>query len=128
MKLLDLFCKAGGASRGYSLAGFDVVGVDIEPQPNYPYTFFQGDAIEFVKEHGHEFDAIAASPPCQAHSLAQRIQGRSHPDFISETRSLLRNLGAPYIIENVPGAPLLDPRHSVRGDVSQAEHIQASAV
>lgn len=108
-KLLDLFCKAGGASQGYKLAGFDVVGVDIEAQPNYPFTFYQGDAIEFVKDYGVEFDAVAASPPCQAHTLAQRIQGREHPDLISETRAALVDLGIPYIIENVPGAPLIDP-------------------
>ena len=64
MRLLDLFCCAGGAGKGYVDAGFEVVGVDIDPQPNYPYEFHQADAIEFVRDHGHEFDAIHASPPC----------------------------------------------------------------
>lgn len=108
-RLLDLFCKAGGASMGYHRAGFQVTGVDIEPQPNYPFTFHRGDALAYLIEHGEEFDAIAASPPCQAHSMAQRIQGREHRDFIREVRSLLRALGRPYVIENVPGAPLHNP-------------------
>lgn len=110
MKLLDLFCKAGGASHGYFLAGFDVVGVDIEPQPNYPYTFYQGDAIGFVKEHGHEFDAIAASPPCQRYSTMTRDHSK-HPDLIGPTRDALVSTGKPYVIENVQGAKnhMVDP-------------------
>jgi DNA (cytosine-5)-methyltransferase 1 len=109
MRLLDLFCKAGGCSMGYARAGFEVVGVDIEPQPRYPFEFHRGDALAFLIAHGHEFDAFAASPPCQAHSLAQRIQGRSHRDFITEIRALFKAFGKPYIIENVEGAPLQDP-------------------
>lgn len=108
-RLLDPFCKAGGASKGYDSAGFEVVGVDIEPQPRYPFEFHQGDALEFVAEHGHEFDALAGSPPCQAHTLAQRIQNREHRDYIDELRELYLTLGKPYIIENVPGAPLRNP-------------------
>ncbi|MGI5223013.1 DNA cytosine methyltransferase [Nocardia sp. CA-290969] len=109
MRLLDLFCKEGGASMGYHQAGFEVVGVDIDPQPRYPFEFHQGDALAFLIAHGDEFDAFAASPPCQAHSNAQRIQGREHHDFIREVRGLFRAFGKPYVIENVPGAPLLDP-------------------
>lgn len=119
-KLLDLFCCQGGASRGYVNAGFDVVGVDIEPQPRYPYEFVQADALEFLAEHGHEFDAIHASPPCQAHTRAQKIQNNDHEDFIARTRLMLYGLNfhrtvnldlplAPWVIENVPGSPLLDP-------------------
>ncbi|MFL0711651.1 MAG: hypothetical protein ACJLS2_02410 [Microcella pacifica] len=108
-RLLDLFCCQGGASVGYARAGFDVVGVDIEAQPRYPFEFHQADAVEFLMQNGHEFDAIHASPPCQAHSLAQRIQRNEHPDLIEPTRRALVELGRPWVIENVPGAPLRDP-------------------
>lgn len=111
MRLLDLFCCEGGASMGYHRAGFDVVGVDLDPRfaKRYPFEFHAGDAIEFVKEHGHEFDAIHASPPCQSFTKAQRIQGNDHPDLIGPTRDALIAAGKPYVIENVPGAPLDDP-------------------
>ena len=109
MKLLDLFCCQGGASKGYADAGFEVTGVDINPQPRYPYTFIQADALEYLKGHGHEYDAIHASPPCQRFSLAQRIQDREHPDLVEPTRRLLQLSGRPWVIENVEGAPLLDP-------------------
>jgi DNA (cytosine-5)-methyltransferase 1 len=108
-RLLDLFCCEGGASMGYSRAGFEVVGVDIQPQPRYPFEFHQGDALEFVRDHGHEFDVIHASPPCQAHTRAQKIMKRDHPDLISQTREALGATGKPYIIENVEGAPLESP-------------------
>lgn len=107
--LLDLFCCEGGAGVGYADAGFDVVGVDIEPQPRYPLDFHQGDAVEFLREHGGEFDAIHASPPCQRWTVAQRLQGNDHPDFITPIRQLLKDLGKPYVIENVMEAPLIDP-------------------
>lgn len=115
MKLLDLFCCQGGASAGYEAAGWDVTGVDLSPQPRYerrfPGRFVQGDAIEFVREHGPEFDAIHASPPCQAYSLTQRIQGREHPDLIGKTREALEASGRPWVIENVVEArgELRDP-------------------
>jgi len=109
MRLLDLFCGAGGAAMGYYRAGFDtIVGVDIKPQPNYPFEFVQGDALEYVTEHGAEFDVIHASPPCQAYSVGAKWRGTAdqHPKYIEVTRNLLRIAGKPYIIENVPGSPL----------------------
>lgn len=104
MRLLDLFCCQGGASAGYVKAGFDVTGVDVDPQPRYPYTFVRADAIEYVKAHGHEFDAIHASPPCQFDSDCQRIMQRDHPDLIGPTREALDATGKPWVIENVSGA------------------------
>jgi len=108
MKLLDLYCCAGGAAKGYADAGFEVVGVDIGPQPNYPFEFHQADAIEFVKEHGHEFDAIHASPPCQTFSRTKTLHGNEHPDLIEPTRDALVASGKPWVMENVVGAPLID--------------------
>jgi DNA (cytosine-5)-methyltransferase 1 len=112
-RLLDLFCGAGGAAMGYHRAGFDVVGVDIEPQPNYPFMFIQHDALCYlddVVEAGMRFDAIHASPPCQAHSsLKARWRDREHADFLAETQERLRDLVLPYVIENVVGAPLDHP-------------------
>lgn len=107
--LLDLFCGAGGCSVGYSCAGFDVVGVDIRPQPRYPFEFVQADALEYVAAYGHRFEAIHASPPCQAYSKARNLQGNAHPDLIGQVRELLRASGKPYVIENVQGAPLISP-------------------
>lgn len=108
-KILDMFCGAGGAAMGYQQAGFDVVGVDINPQTTYPFEFHQADALEFCREHGHEFDAIHASPPCQVHSRLAPLAGKHHLDLIPDTRAMLQSSGLPYVIENVPGAPLLDP-------------------
>lgn len=118
-RLLDLFCCQGGASRGYVDAGFEVVGVDIDPQPRYPYKFVQADAIQFFSNHAHTFQAWHASPPCQAHTNAQKIQGRAHLDLIPPTRRMFEEANAyrarngfvpvPYVIENVPGSPLIDP-------------------
>lgn len=110
MKLLDLFCGIGGAARGYQLAGFRVTGVDIRPQPHYiGEQFILGDALKYVSEHWFMYDIIHASPPCQHHSLAQRIQQRNHPDLIAETRLALQRTGLPWVIENVEGAPLVNP-------------------
>ncbi|GAA1101767.1 SAM-dependent methyltransferase [Kitasatospora arboriphila] len=109
LRVLDLFCCQGGAGTGYRLAGFDVTGIDITPQPRYPFAFHQDDALAYVAEHGTEYDLIHASPPCQRYTNAQRIQGNTHPDLIEPLRGLLVSTGRPYIIENVPGAPLLDP-------------------
>ncbi len=104
MKLLDLFCCAGGAGMGYHRAGFEVVGVDVNPQPRYPFRFVQGDALEYLRVHGHEFDAIHASPPCQAYSSATRDHSK-HPDLYDTTRKTLIRSGKQYVIENVIGAP-----------------------
>jgi DNA (cytosine-5)-methyltransferase 1 len=107
-RLLDLFCGAGGAAMGYRQAGFgDIVGVDINPQPHYPFEFVQGDALEYVAEHGHEFDAIHASPPCQAYVQRNKNLVTRHPKLIERVRSLLE--GIPSVIENVEGAPLYSP-------------------
>ncbi|MEU2559417.1 SAM-dependent methyltransferase [Streptomyces longispororuber] len=103
-RLLDLFCCQGGAAKGYADAGFDVTGVDIAPQPRYPYRFVQSEAIAFVLEHGAEFDFIHASPPCQHDSDCQRIRGNAHPDLIAPTRAALEATGRPWVIENVRGA------------------------
>lgn len=112
-RLLDLCCKQGGTSYGYWRAGFDVTAVDLDTQAAFPdcpgITFIQADALTYLAAHGQDYDLIAASPPCQAHTLAQRIQGRTHPDLIPAIRELARHHRKPYIIENVPGAPLLDP-------------------
>ncbi|MFJ1944397.1 SAM-dependent methyltransferase [[Kitasatospora] papulosa] len=103
-RLLDLFCCQGGAAKGYADAGFDVTGVDIAPQPRYPYRFIQAEAVAFVLEHGAEFDFIHGSPPCQHDSDCQRIQGREHPDLIAPTRAALETTGRPWVMENVRGA------------------------
>jgi len=116
--ILDLFCKAGGAAKGYSDAGFTVLGVDIAPQPNYPFPFVQADALDALRSlidgcgplGGFTFDAIHASPPCQLYSQATNMHDKTqYPDLVGPTRELLEATGLPYIIENVPGAPLLDP-------------------
>lgn len=115
-RLLDLFCGAGGASAGYSRAGFEVIGVDIEPQPNYPFEFRQRNALEVLSELPDlwqgGYSAIHASPPCQAYTVYgnNRAHVRSdHPELIEPVRCLLRQIGLPYVIENVPGAPLVEP-------------------
>lgn len=110
-RALDVCCCQGGASRGYADAGFEVVGVDLTPQPRYPFEFHSADAVEFIKEHGHEFDVIVGSPPCQRWSKAQRIRGNEHPDLIGPVREAMRATGKPYVIENVEDArpELIDP-------------------
>lgn len=114
MRVLDLFCGAGGASMGYHRAGFEVVGVDIKPQPDYPFTFIQADALEEGMSLAPLFDLIHASPPCQAFSITgnlARAQGKeqSTVDLLTPLRPLLEATGLPYVIENVKGAPLRDP-------------------
>jgi hypothetical protein len=108
LKLLDAFCCAGGAGMGYSLAGFDVVGVDIAPQPNYPFEFHQGDALGFIADHGLAFDFIHTSPPCQSSSALTKgtNKGRLYENLIPATRALLLGLGLPSVIENVQGSDL----------------------
>ena len=116
-RLLDLFCGAGGCSVGYERAGFDVLGIDHVPQPHYPFEFVQVDALEALRQwidgdtrlELGEFNAIHASPPCQAYSqaaLGQRNAGIEYPDLLGLTRDLLERTGLPWVIENVPGAPM----------------------
>lgn len=103
-RLLDLFCGAGGAAVGYHRAGFEVVGVDIEDQPNYPFEFHRADALTYPLDG---FDVVHASPPCQAYSaaMAHFTDGR-HPELLDPVRARLRATGRPWVIENVVGAPL----------------------
>lgn len=105
-RLLDLFCGAGGAAVGYHRAGFDVVGVDIKPQKNYPFEFHQGDAMTFPLEG---FDAIHASPPCQAYVQRNKNLVTNHPKLIEPVRRRLVESGKPYVIENVLPEVLLTP-------------------
>lgn len=130
MRLLDLFCGAGGAAHGYARAGFKVVGVDKEFQPNYPFTFVCADALEILERARYgllgafsndpprsfvdvaAFDAIHASPPCQAFTAYNRARPgneKNHEDLVGATREALKQTGLPYVIENVEGAPLEDP-------------------
>ena len=117
--LIDLFCKAGGAGTGYHRAGFRVIGVDIEPQPNYPFEFIQADAmqvLEYIADKAEPWPGapypavIHASPPCQAFTqMSARWRGKgtradTHPDLLTPTLAILRTLGIPYVVENVQGA------------------------
>jgi len=114
-RLLDLYCCEGGASVGYSRAGFKVTGVDLFKdynQKRYPFKSYKSDAIDFVNRHGHKFDVIAASPPCQNASIATsalRAKGAKYPELIGPTRAALIASGKPYVIENVKGAALRRP-------------------
>ena len=108
-RLLDLFCGAGGAAVGYHRAGFDVVGVDIKPQPRYPFEFIQADAMTFPLDG---FDVIHASPPCQRYSVMSKCReglGESYEDLIVTMRDRFRCSGIRWVIENVPGSPLISP-------------------
>jgi DNA (cytosine-5)-methyltransferase 1 len=117
-RLLDLFCGAGGAAMGYHRAGFEVVGVDIKPQPHYPFEFVLGEALEVLEAcdisgatHGSReglagFDAIHASPPCQHFIRSGMFDRTLHTDLLTPTRHLIRTSGVPWVIENVPGAPM----------------------
>jgi DNA (cytosine-5)-methyltransferase 1 len=110
LSCLDLYAGAGGAGEGYRRAGFDVTGVDINLQPRNPHKFIQADALEFLREHGREYDFIHASPPCQAHTALRSMwKDREYVSLIEPTRKLLKEIGKPYVIENVPGAPLISP-------------------
>jgi DNA (cytosine-5)-methyltransferase 1 len=105
-RVLDLFCGAGGAGYGYHLAGYRVVGVDLVPQPHYPFEFHQGDALTYPLEG---FDLIHASPPCQDYSATKVLNRTEHPRLIEPVRARLRACGRPHVIENVQRAPLLLP-------------------
>lgn len=109
-RVLDLFCKQGGTAKGYADSGFEVVGVDIEPQRRFPYEFIKADALEVLADRTFVdgFDAIHASPPCQSHSAITPSWARGrHLDLIPATRELLRASGKPYVIENVEGSSVL---------------------
>jgi len=109
-RLLDLCCRSGGASVGYHRAGWCVEGVDIEPIADYPFTFHRGDALEYLAEYGHEFDAIHASFPCQSQTTLQKgtnaARGYRYPNLIPEGRTALLATGKPFILENVPSSEL----------------------
>lgn len=110
--LLDLYCGAGGAARGYQRAGFRVVGVDKDPQPRYcGDDFIQADAFDYLAKNWWKFDAIHASPPCQRYSMMTRCTGNqdNHPDHIAKLRAWLQFYNKPYVIENVPRSPLKKP-------------------
>lgn len=117
MRLLDLFCGAGGAAMGYHRAGFtEIVGVDCRVQRNYPFAFVHGCALEFLTDETGWFDAfgpfdlIHASPPCQAYCALKHLHPKKvYPDLIEKTRRALQSTGLPYVIENVPKSPLIKP-------------------
>lgn len=114
-KILDLFCGDGGAGMGYHQAGFDVIGVDINPHPRYPFEFHQANAFDVLRAGGvgdwclFEFAAIHASPPCQAYSVMRAKAKKDAPELVPPTQKALRKIEKPYVIENVPGAPLDNP-------------------
>lgn len=106
-RLLDLYCCAGGAAMGYHRAGFDVVGVDVKPQPRFPFEFIETDVLTLDPAFLASFDAIHASPPCQAFSYANNCDAKGvHPNLVPQTREMLAASGTLTVIENVPGAPI----------------------
>jgi DNA (cytosine-5)-methyltransferase 1 len=112
VKALDLYCCSGGAGTGLDQAGFDVTGIDINPQKNYPYRFIQANVMTLPISYLKMFDFIWASPPCQQYTQSAeqwRLAGKEYPDLIEPTREMLKASGKPYVIENVPGAPLINP-------------------
>jgi DNA (cytosine-5)-methyltransferase 1 len=118
MKALDLFCGAGGVSVGLHRAGFEPFGIDIARQPRYPFKYSIANALDLPTRFLRQFDLIWASPPCQLYTkmsgprhgpIARRRTERSHPDLIEPTRRMLKKAGVPYVIENVPAAPLINP-------------------
>lgn len=121
--LFDLFCCAGGAGMGYHRAGFDVIGVDIEPQPHYPFQFVQADAmqvLEYIADGGQPWEgapypaAIHVSPPCQKFTAYRRRGagvGDGYPDLVTPSRTALERIGLPWVMENVAGSPVLPTVH-----------------
>jgi DNA (cytosine-5)-methyltransferase 1 len=134
-KLLDLFCGAGGAAVGYHRAGFEtIVGVDIKPQPRYPFQFVQADALEYLTCFWSRFDAIHASPPCQHYSMMSVNLGTSdrYPDLVQYVVSGLERIGLPFAVENVPGAPMR-PSITLCGShfglrVARHRHFESNAI
>ncbi|MFJ3041868.1 DNA cytosine methyltransferase [Streptomyces tendae] len=112
-RVLDLFCHRGGMAMGYHQAGFDVVGVDLDAScaEEYPFTFVHGDAIEYLLAHGHEYDLVHGSPPCQKYTPLNAYNHKTYPDLIAPTRAAMRAIGRPYVIENVEAArpEMVDP-------------------
>ncbi|MFE6820852.1 DNA cytosine methyltransferase, partial [Streptomyces sp. NPDC057675] len=120
LRLLDVCCGAGGLSMGYYLAGFDIVGVDNRPMPNYPFPFIQADGIEYTAEHGHTFDLVHGSWPCERYATVTKWRGNpaNHPDLIGPGRQVMQATGRPWVIENVPEtawAGLLRPDYLLCG-------------
>ncbi|CAL9530463.1 DNA methylase [Streptomyces sp. enrichment culture] len=109
LTVLDTYCKQGGASMGYYLAGFDVVGVDIDDQPRYPFPFIRGDAVEYVRAHGHEYDLIHASWPCQFGAAISKGTNRHlrhrYPNLTPPEREAMLSTGRPFVIENPDARP-----------------------
>ncbi|MER7192378.1 DNA cytosine methyltransferase [Streptomyces flaveolus] len=120
LRLLDVCCGAGGLSMGYYLAGFDIVGVDIRPQPNYPFPFIQADSLEYTAEHGHAFDLVHGSWPCERYAAVTKWRGNpdDHPDLVGPGREVMQATGRPWVMENVPetaAAGLLRPDYLLCG-------------
>jgi DNA (cytosine-5)-methyltransferase 1 len=134
VRLLDLFCGAGGAAVGYHRAGFDeIVGVDIKPQPRYPFRFVLADALDFCNSFGIGFDAIHASPPCQGYVQSGMMsKTRNYPKLVPDVRTALIATGRLWVIENVPGAPV-KPTFTLCGSmfglgVKRHRHFEAPGV
>ncbi|MGW8328059.1 SAM-dependent methyltransferase [Streptomyces sp. NPDC055897] len=112
-RLLDLYCHRGGMAMGYHQAGFDVVGVDLDATcaAEYPFPFIHGDAIDYLLAHGHEYDVVHGSPPCQLYTPLNAYNHKTYPDLIAPTRAAMRAVGKPYVIENVEAArrEMIDP-------------------
>lgn len=106
-RVLVLFCAAGGDSMGWHRAGFDVTGVDIDPQPRYPFKFIQADAFDFFAKHGREFDFVAAGPMCRDHTPLTSVAGFTGTAWqLASVQEMLVESGMPYVLENVPASPL----------------------
>lgn len=120
LRLLDLCCGAGGLSMGYYLAGFEVVGVDIRPQPNYPFTFVQADGLAYAADQGHTFDLVHGSWPCERYATVTKWRGNpdDHPDLVGPGREVMQATGRPWVMENVPetaAAGILRPDYLLCG-------------
>lgn len=110
-RLLDIGCCQGSSSYGYVQAGWDVKGNDIVPQPRYPYAFILADGLDLLADRSFmsQFDGVHMSWPCQGYTNCQRIQGREHPQLVDQGRELVLRTGLPYVMENVIGAPMINP-------------------